>query len=57
MVIDRMMPYWEGTIVPAIKEGKRVLIVAHGSSLRSVVKHLEGLSAEVVRFFWTWSII
>ncbi len=49
MVIKRMMPYWEGAIVPEIKEGKRVLIVAHGSSLRSIVKHLENLTAEVVR--------
>ncbi len=44
MVIDRLMPYWRDTIVPRIGEGKRVLIVAHGSSLRGVIKHLEGLT-------------
>ncbi len=50
MVIKRLMPYWEGTIVPAIKAGKKVLIVAHGSSLRSLVKHLEGLTDAQVFF-------
>ncbi len=35
-----MLPYWEGRIAPALREGQRVLISAHGNSLRALVKHL-----------------
>ena len=42
--IARVLPYWEGTIVPEIRAGKRVLISAHGNSLRALVKHLSGIS-------------
>jgi 2,3-bisphosphoglycerate-dependent phosphoglycerate mutase len=42
--IARFLPYWRGTIAPAIQDGKRVLIVAHGNSLRALVKHLDGIS-------------
>ena len=44
----RFQPYWENTISPAIKAGKRVLIAAHGNSLRALVKDLEGLSDEEI---------
>ena len=40
----RFLPYWEQSIVPEVKAGKRVLIAAHGNSLRALVKHLEGIS-------------
>lgn len=40
--IARALPFWNSEIVPQIKAGKRVLIAAHGSSLRGIVKHLEG---------------
>lgn len=40
--IARALPYWNEEIAPKIKEGKRVLIAAHGNSLRGIVKHLEG---------------
>lgn len=43
-VIARFMPYWNEKIVPEIKAGKKVLIVAHGNSLRALVKNLEGIS-------------
>ncbi|MSO43509.1 MAG: phosphoglyceromutase [Candidatus Planktophila sp.] len=43
-VIDRMLPYWHDSIVPDLKQGKRVLVVAHGNSLRALVKHLDGIS-------------
>ena len=43
-VLARVLPYWQGTIVPDLKAGKRVLIVAHGNSLRALMKHLEGIS-------------
>lgn len=46
MVIDRLLPYWEGEIVPDLKDGKTVLIAAHGNSLRALVKHLDGISDE-----------
>ena len=47
--IARFLPYWHRQIVPDIEEGKRVIIVAHGNSLRALVKHLDGVSeAEIV---------
>ncbi len=42
--VARFLPYWNGTIAPAIKAGRRVVIVAHGNSLRALVKHLDGIS-------------
>jgi 2,3-bisphosphoglycerate-dependent phosphoglycerate mutase len=45
-VLARVMPYWESTILPDLKAGKRVLIAAHGNSLRALVKHLENVSDE-----------
>ena len=42
--IDRVLPYWESAIAPELKAGKRVLISAHGNSLRALVKHLSGIS-------------
>ncbi|MEO0478360.1 MAG: 2,3-diphosphoglycerate-dependent phosphoglycerate mutase [Planctomycetota bacterium] len=46
--VDRVVPYWDQAIAPELKAGKRVLIVAHGNSLRALVKHLEGMSEEEV---------
>ena len=42
--IARVLPYWESAIAPELKAGKRVLISAHGNSLRALVKHLSGIS-------------
>jgi 2,3-bisphosphoglycerate-dependent phosphoglycerate mutase len=42
--IARVLPYWEGRIVPALREGERVLISAHGNSLRALVKHLSNIA-------------
>ena len=42
--VARFLPYWHETIVPAIRAGQRVLIAAHGNSLRALVKHLDGIS-------------
>lgn len=47
-VVERMLPYWYDAIVPDLLAGKRPLIVAHGNSLRALVKHLDGLSKEEV---------
>lgn len=44
--VERFVPYFEANIAPDIKAGKQVLIVAHGNSLRALVKHLEGISDE-----------
>uniref|UniRef100_A0AC11BTV2 Phosphoglycerate mutase 2 n=2 Tax=Ovis aries TaxID=9940 RepID=A0AC11BTV2_SHEEP len=46
--IARALPFWNDEIVPQIKAGKRVLIAAHGNSLRGIVKHLEGMSDQVI---------
>jgi 2,3-bisphosphoglycerate-dependent phosphoglycerate mutase len=46
LTIDRTMPYWFETIEPEIRAGKRVIIVAHGNSLRGLVKYLDGVSDE-----------
>ena len=44
--IARVLPYWEQAIAPELRAGKRVIIAAHGNSLRALVKHLSGLSDE-----------
>lgn len=44
--INRFLPYWSQTIAPAISSGNRVLIAAHGNSIRALVKHLDGISDE-----------
>ncbi|NIJ06556.1 2,3-bisphosphoglycerate-dependent phosphoglycerate mutase [Sphingomonas vulcanisoli] len=41
--IARVLPYWEARIAPALKQGERVLISAHGNSLRALVKHLSNI--------------
>jgi len=46
--VDRFLPYWRGTIAPTVRAGRRVLIVAHGNSLRALVKHLDGLSDDQI---------
>lgn len=48
LTIERTLPYWEQTIVPSIKAGKKVLIVAHGNSLRGIVKHLDNMTDEEI---------
>ena len=45
-VIPRMMPYWENDIQADLRDGKVVLVTAHGNSLRALVKHLDGISDE-----------
>ncbi len=42
--VARFLPYWHETIAPAVKSGKRVLIAAHGNSLRALVKYLDNVS-------------
>lgn len=46
--VDRFLPYWHERIAPTIKQGKRVLIAAHGNSLRALVKYLDDVSDEAI---------
>jgi 2,3-bisphosphoglycerate-dependent phosphoglycerate mutase len=47
--VERFVPYWENVIAPQVRAGKNVLIVAHGNSLRALVKYLDNLSeAEIL---------
>lgn len=46
IVVDRFLPYWYDAIVPSLGRGESVLVVAHGNSLRALVKHLDGISDE-----------
>ena len=46
--VARFVPYWEGTIAPSIKEGKKVIIAAHGNSLRALVKYLDNISEDEI---------
>lgn len=47
-VVDRMLPYWYDAIVPDLLGGRKPLVVAHGNSLRALVKHFDGLSGDEV---------
>jgi 2,3-bisphosphoglycerate-dependent phosphoglycerate mutase len=44
LTVDRFLPLWHNTIAPTIKSGKRVIIAAHGNSLRALVKYLDNIS-------------
>ena len=46
MTAERTIPYFEEEILPDLQEGRRVLVSAHGNSLRSIVMHIEGISPE-----------
>ena len=46
--VARFVPYWRAKILPALKRGERVIIVAHGNSLRALVKHLDGMGEDEI---------
>ena len=46
--VARFLPLWEKVIAPRIKAGKKVLITAHGNSLRALIKYLDGVSEEEI---------
>jgi 2,3-bisphosphoglycerate-dependent phosphoglycerate mutase len=46
--IERVLPYWDEAIVPALRSGQRVLISAHGNSIRALVKHLSNIGDEEI---------
>lgn len=47
-VVSRLLPYWYDHIVPDLRAGRKLLVVAHGNSLRAMVKHLDGISDEEI---------
>ncbi|MDD5595586.1 MAG: 2,3-diphosphoglycerate-dependent phosphoglycerate mutase [Candidatus Omnitrophica bacterium] len=46
--VERFLPYWHQTLAPAVKSGKKVIIAAHGNSLRALVKYLDNISDEAI---------
>ncbi|WP_045221218.1 2,3-diphosphoglycerate-dependent phosphoglycerate mutase [Desulfonatronum thioautotrophicum] len=46
--IDRVLPYWHDALAPAISSGRKILVCAHGNSLRGLVKYLDGISDEEI---------
>lgn len=44
--VVRVVPFWNASIAPAIRSGRRVVVAAHGNSLRALIKHLDGVSDE-----------
>ncbi len=46
--VERVIPYWNSKIVPEIQAGKRLIVAAHGNSIRALLKHLEGMSEEAI---------
>ena len=48
LTIERVLPYWESTILPELAKGETVIISAHGNSLRALVKHLSGISDDEI---------
>jgi len=48
ITLERVMPYWDSTLAPMICTGKRVLVAAHGNSLRAMVKYLDNISDQEI---------
>jgi len=48
ITLERVLPYWHSTLVPVIKSGKRVIVAAHGNSIRALVKYLDNISDEEI---------
>ena len=46
--VDRVLPYWEEKVAPAIRQGKKVVMAAHGNTIRALIKHLDQLSEEEI---------
>jgi 2,3-bisphosphoglycerate-dependent phosphoglycerate mutase len=46
--VARFLPYWHETIVPELRRGRRLVLAAHGNSLRALVKHLDGVSEDAI---------
>ena len=51
LTVERVLPYWYDHICPPVLEGKNVIVVAHGNSLRAIIKHLSGMNeTEIIKY-------
>jgi 2,3-bisphosphoglycerate-dependent phosphoglycerate mutase len=48
ITLERVLPFWHSTLAPIVKSGKRVLVAAHGNSMRALVKYLDNISDEAI---------
>ncbi len=48
LTLERVLPYWNEILAPQIKTGKKLLVAAHGNSLRALIKHIDGISDEKI---------
>lgn len=48
LTVDRVLPFWNGEMVPRIKKGERILVAAHGNSLRALIQHIEKMTPEQI---------
>ena len=48
MTLERVLPYWHEVIVPDLRAGKKLLIAAHGNSIRALVKYLDAIPDDVI---------
>lgn len=48
ITVDRVLPFWHDTVCPAVLDHKDVVVVAHGNSLRAIVKHLNGMTEDEI---------
>ncbi len=46
--VERFLPYWESTVAPVVKSGKKVIVAAHGNTIRALVKYLDNISDEAI---------
>ena len=46
--VDRVMPFWNEALAPGLRAGKRLLVAAHGNSIRALVKYLDGISDDAI---------
>ena len=46
--VERVLPFWNDTLAPAIRSGRRIVVSAHGNSMRALVKYLDGISDEAI---------
>lgn len=48
ITLDRVLPFWDSVIAPSVRSGKKVIIAAHGNSLRALVKYLDNITEDVI---------
>ncbi len=48
LTLERVLPWWESQMIPALRAGRRVLVAAHGNSIRAIVKHLDSIEDDEI---------